>query len=181
MHRSTMPISSGLEDRSDEIQMLRVDGTSFPALISGRQVPYERGHAVVAVFRDIAEQKRTEELLQRVCQVPIRKEVILIDDCSSDGSADILRQLVERGDDDPFNRVKVLFHERNQGKGAALKTGFLKCTGDVLIVQDADLEYDPAEFPRLLKPIIDGTTICGHSPRAFQTIRQERTAFGRMR
>ncbi|MBT6155541.1 MAG: glycosyltransferase family 2 protein [Planctomycetaceae bacterium] len=102
------------------------------------------------------EKDTIEELLQRVCQVPIRKEIILVDDCSSDGSTDILRQLSERDDEDPFNRVTVLFHERNQGKGAALKTGFLKCTGDIVIVQDADLEYDPAEFPRLLKPIIDG-------------------------
>ena len=102
------------------------------------------------------EKDTIEELLQRVCQVPIRKEVILIDDCSSDGSTDILRRLAEHDDEDPFNRVKVLFHERNQGKGAALKTGFLECTGDIVIVQDADLEYDPAEFPRLLKPIIDG-------------------------
>jgi glycosyltransferase involved in cell wall biosynthesis len=108
---------------------------------------------VIPVFN---EKDTIEELLQRVCQVPIRKEVILIDDCSSDGSTDILRSLAERDDEDPFNRVKVLFHERNQGKGAALKTGFLECTGDIVIVQDADLEYDPAEFPRLLKPIIDG-------------------------
>ncbi len=96
------------------------------------------------------ERKTIHEILRRVREVPIRKEIIVVDDCSKDGTRDILRELAERDLD-----LKVVFHERNQGKGAALRTGFRVATGQVIIVQDADLEYDPAEFPRLIQPIVE--------------------------
>jgi len=95
-------------------------------------------------------------LLQRVRSVPIRKEIVLVDDCSTDGSGDLLRELESRPDDDPLNTIKIRFHERNRGKGAALRTAFENVSGTVVIVQDADLEYDPSEYPRLLQPIIEG-------------------------
>jgi glycosyltransferase involved in cell wall biosynthesis len=77
-------------------------------------------------------------------------EVIAVDDASDDGTRDVLRDKIEsRG-------VRVLYHERNQGKGAALRTGFAAATGDIVLIQDADLEYDPGEYPKLLKPILDG-------------------------
>jgi glycosyltransferase involved in cell wall biosynthesis len=79
------------------------------------------------------------------------KEIVVVDDCSKDGTRDILKEKVEG---DPL--VRVLYHEKNQGKGGALATGFAAASGDVVLVQDADLEYDPAEYPRLLKPILDG-------------------------
>jgi glycosyltransferase involved in cell wall biosynthesis len=78
------------------------------------------------------------------------QEIIVVDDCSSDGTRDILRAEIE-----PLV-ARIIYHEVNQGKGAALRTGFAAATGDVVIVQDADLEYDPQEFPRLLKPVLDG-------------------------
>ena len=81
--------------------------------------------------------------------VPIEKEIILVDDCSRDGTREHLEGLA-----DP--ELRVLAHEVNQGKGAALRTGFKAATGDVVIIQDADLEYDPAEYPKLLAPILDG-------------------------
>ncbi len=77
-------------------------------------------------------------------------EIVAVDDGSSDGTRDVLRDKLEpRG-------VRVLYHEQNQGKGAALRTGFAAATGDVVIVQDADLEYDPADYGRLLRPILTG-------------------------
>ncbi len=96
------------------------------------------------------EKKSLLEIIRRVQAVPIEKEIILVDDFSTDGTRHLLRDLEKQ-------QLKVLYHERNQGKGAALRTGFLHATGEFVIVQDADLEYDPNDYPKLLKPILDGT------------------------
>jgi glycosyltransferase involved in cell wall biosynthesis len=89
-------------------------------------------------------------LIERVQRSPLDKEIIVVDDCSSDGTADLLKGA------SLASNVKTLFHPVNQGKGAALRTGFAQATGDMVIVQDADLEYDPQEYPKLIKPIVDG-------------------------
>ena len=90
-------------------------------------------------------------IVDRVKAAPVaHKEIIIVDDCSRDGTRDLLRAEIEPLVD------KVLYHDVNQGKGAALRTGFAAATGDVVVVQDADLEYDPNEYPRLLRPIEDG-------------------------
>ena len=83
--------------------------------------------------------------------MPIRKQIILVDDCSKDGTRDILRSMQETETD-----LTIVFHEVNQGKGAALRTGFQHATGDLVIVQDADLEYDPSQYLQLVQPIIEG-------------------------
>ncbi|TWT43538.1 Undecaprenyl-phosphate mannosyltransferase [Thalassoglobus neptunius] len=95
-------------------------------------------------------------LLERVRAVPIPKEIVLVDDCSQDGTRDLLESYRDRELSDEMNQIQVHFHEKNRGKGAAVTTGFSKASGDVIIIQDADLEYDPAEIPRLLQPIVDG-------------------------
>jgi glycosyltransferase involved in cell wall biosynthesis len=88
-------------------------------------------------------------IIECVLNSPVaNKELIIVDDFSKDGTRDILA-----GIHDP--RVKVFFHEKNQGKGAALRTGFSKATGDIVIVQDADLEYNPIEYPRIISPIVE--------------------------
>lgn len=96
------------------------------------------------------EETTLRDILQRVRETPFEKEIILIDDCSQDRSREILKEL--EGDED----LKILYHEVNQGKGAALRTGFQHATGDVVLIQDADLEYDPGEYPILLEPIQKG-------------------------
>jgi glycosyltransferase involved in cell wall biosynthesis len=114
--------------------------------------PELRLSVVIPVYN---EEKTLRVLIDRVREVPIRKELILIDDCSRDRSREILKQLEAEGGSDDFNRIRIFFHDVNQGKGAALKTGFAQVQGEIIIIQDADLEYDPAEYPRLLQPIIE--------------------------
>lgn len=82
-------------------------------------------------------------------ELPHEREIIIVDDCSKDGTREQLLEL------DGKDGIRVVLHQVNQGKGAALRTGFDNATGDVIIIQDADLEYDPEEYPRLLKPIED--------------------------
>jgi glycosyltransferase involved in cell wall biosynthesis len=89
------------------------------------------------------------QLITRVQNVDLEKEIIIIDDYSTDGTREVLRTLAD-------SRVRILFHEKNQGKGAALRTGFSQVRGDIVIIQDADLEYNPDEYPRLIAPIRDG-------------------------
>lgn len=101
------------------------------------------------------EAETLEELVDRVRSVPIRKEIVLVDDCSRDGSRQVMERLASQKAD-PANVIQTRFHERNQGKGAALRTGFAAATGQIIVIQDADLEYDPDEYPRLLKPIVEG-------------------------
>ncbi len=103
---------------------------------------------VVPAYNEVA---TVERLLLRVAAVPLPKEVIVVDDGSTDGTRSLLRRLKEDGLVD-----QLLFHDRNRGKGAAVRTGFARANGDVVIVQDADLEYDPGEIPGLLVPIATG-------------------------
>lgn len=105
---------------------------------------------VIPVYNEVT---TLEEIVRRVDAVPLpsRKEIILVDDASQDGSRDVAQRLADRHDN-----VHVLFHDRNRGKGAALRTGFAAARGDLILIQDADLEYDPDQYPSLLDPILKG-------------------------
>jgi glycosyltransferase involved in cell wall biosynthesis len=116
------------------------------------------------------EAKTVREIVERVLAAPFDKEIIAVDDGSTDGSGDILRALVASHPD----TVRVVSLGRNSGKGAALRSGFAQASGDVLIVQDADLEYDPTDIPKLLaaldRPgtdVVYGSRIRGRTPHGY--------------
>ncbi|GBC93339.1 Undecaprenyl-phosphate 4-deoxy-4-formamido-L-arabinose transferase [bacterium HR15] len=99
------------------------------------------------------------ELLERLRRAPFRKEIIVVDDGSTDKTPDILAEQTD---------IVALRHERNRGKGAAIRTGIAYATGDIIIIQDADLEYDPDEIPRVIEPIVRGEAQVVYGSRFFQ-------------
>lgn len=105
---------------------------------------------VIPVYNEAATISEIVDLVRSV-DIGMEKEILLVDDCSQDGTRAVLENMGKEQAD-----LKVLFHEVNQGKGAALRTGFAAATGDIVLIQDADLEYDPKEYPRLLQPLLDG-------------------------
>ena len=107
-----------------------------------------RVSVVIPVYNEV---ETIQEIVSRVQAVDLEKEIIIVDDCSTDGTLEHLKNI-----DHNQENVKVIYHDRNQGKGAALRTGFEVVTGDIVIIQDADLEYDPREYHILLEPILDG-------------------------
>jgi len=101
---------------------------------------------VIPVFNEV---KTIEEVIARVRNTPYSKELIIVDDCSTDGTRELLEKIKTDG-------TKIYYHDKNQGKGAALRTGFKMVQGDIVIIQDADMEYDPNDYANLLEPIMDG-------------------------
>ena len=111
------------------------------------------------------------QLIEAVRQSPvISKQLVIVDDGSTDGSRELLASLTQSSD------LKILFHSQNMGKGAALRTGFAAADGDICIVQDADLEYDPQEFPLVIQPILDGKADVVYGSR-FQGGRPHRVVY----
>ncbi len=102
---------------------------------------------VIPVYNEV---NTIEEIVKRVLSVKLHKELIIVDDSSTDGTREKLKELVQKQ-----KEIKIVFHNKNRGKGAALRTGFKSVTGDIVIIQDADLEYNPKDYSALLEPILD--------------------------
>jgi len=115
--------------------------------------PRPRLSVLVPVYNEVA---TIRALLARVMAVPITMEIIVVDDGSTDGTRAVLDEIRGATADTPENRLVVVFQERNQGKGAAVRRAASQMTGEIAVIQDADLEYDPAEYPHLIQPILDG-------------------------
>jgi glycosyltransferase involved in cell wall biosynthesis len=129
--------------------------------------PIPPGFKLSVVIPVYNESQWIGKLIERVQASPLPLEIIIVDDCSTDGTREIIENL-------KTENVRVFYQPVNQGKGAALREGFKHCTGEVVIVQDADLEYDPAEYPRLIQPILDnradvvfGSRFIGESHRVL--------------
>jgi glycosyltransferase involved in cell wall biosynthesis len=125
--------------------------------------PLPEGLRISVVVPIFNEKDTVTEIVRRIREVPIAKEIILVDDCSTDGTRDVLAQLDRRDD------LRIVLHEQNRGKGAALRSGFQQATGDVVIIQDADLEYDPGQYPRLIQPIVEDQADVVYGSRFIST------------
>jgi len=98
------------------------------------------------------EKDTIKDIIKKVLDVKLEKELIIVDDCSTDGTRNILKGYENK------KNFKIFYHKKNKGKGAAIRTGLKGFTGDIIIIQDADLEYNPQDYPKLIRPIIDGKT-----------------------
>jgi glycosyltransferase involved in cell wall biosynthesis len=102
---------------------------------------------IIPIYNEV---ESIREIVKRVHETKLAWEIILVDDGSKDGTRDLLKEM------DDKDKVRVILHEKNQGKGAAVRTGFDAARGDILLIQDADLEYDPRDYPTLLRPLEEG-------------------------
>jgi glycosyltransferase involved in cell wall biosynthesis len=125
----------------------------------------EKLSVIMPVFN---ERDTIEDIIKRVLDVDLPMELIVVDDCSSDGSHALLHGLAERNPE-----IQLVRHARNRGKGAAIRTGLEHVSGDVVVIQDADLEYDPADYPKLLEPIREGRADVVYGSRFLGEERRE--------
>ena len=139
-------------EKLDRVEILeRLLGVELCKKLGVFRLPAEfKLSVVMPVYNEI---RTLARVIERVRATNLPLELVIVDDGSRDGSREYLAELRDRSSPD---ELKVIFHEKNQGKGGALKTGFLACTGHVVVIQDADLEYDPNDYRSLLQPIVEG-------------------------
>jgi glycosyltransferase involved in cell wall biosynthesis len=150
LHRWERLLASVPRDSRQRIELLhQLLGEAACRQLGIYQLP--AGFKLSVVIPVYNEERWLAELVRRVQAVDIPKELIIVNDCSTDRTPEILQQIEQQ-----YDNVRVIHQPKNMGKGAALREGFRHCSGDVVIVQDADWEYNPAEYPRLIQPIVDG-------------------------
>lgn len=128
---------------------------------TGWRLRFMKVSIIIPIFNEV---ELLPVVLESVRAVPLEKELILVDDCSTDGTIEILRHEEQKPD------TRVAYHKQNQGKGAAIRTGLELAAGDIVIIQDADMEYDPSEIPAVVQPIIDGKTRVAYGSRFLGSI-----------
>jgi glycosyltransferase involved in cell wall biosynthesis len=146
-----LPGEAGRLDRVDVLE--RLLGPELCRRLGVFRIP--PGFTLSVVMPVYNEIRTLPKVIERLRASKLPLEIVIVDDGSRDGSREYLAELRD-AQGDANHDLKIVFHERNQGKGGALKTGFLECTGDVVVVQDADLEYDPNDLRSLLQPIVEG-------------------------
>ena len=121
------------------------------SLLAGALKPYQIPHSLkLSVIMPVYNEKSTlMKIIEKVQAVQITKEIIIVDDGSADGTREVLEQITDEN-------IKIYYHEKNQGKGAAIRTAQKHIDGNIVVIQDADLEYNPEEYYRLIEPIVDG-------------------------
>ena len=120
----------------------------------------------LSIIMPVYNEKSTiKEIIHRIKNVPIDKEIIIADDCSTDGTREILRKL--QSEEYDKGEIKIIYHEKNMGKGWAIRTALKYVSGEIVIIQDADLEYEPEDYPRLIEPIVSGEASVVYGPRSL--------------
>ena len=160
-----------LERLEELADLLKLEDGYQPAALDYELPRNFRLSIVIPVYN---EQETIARVLSRVAALPLAKEIIVIDDCSTDNTRQVLRSL------DRVRDLDVIHKPHNEGKGAALRTGFRRASGDVIVVQDADLEYDPRDIVRLVRPIAEGQADVVYGSRFLDREPQDRSVVHRM-
>jgi glycosyltransferase involved in cell wall biosynthesis len=162
-----MPLHGNPDAKADQRVLDRVDQTLDVLDAAGELVAAAMSLSVSVVIPAYNERETIREIVGRVQCVGLHDEIIIVDDSSTDGTSELLEKLAQMPD------VRVLRHEANQGKGAALRTAFTEARGDVVLIQDADLEYDPSDYARLLAPIQRGEADVVYGSRFLENADQD--------